>query len=199
MEPSRLRARADRANAQCKLGDLLAEYGYGVVQDTHREQQFACQLHGADNKPSARYYPLTNSTYCWVCQKTRDPIAYVMEHEHVDFKDAIRLLEGRLGLPSLPWEDDRLAEPAPRNPVDEINNRVLGFDERRGYVERLLMSMMQERLQDNTEAKTLLMFWEVFDRIEYGMLRENWTDAQGMEGLALLERRLLEHGRMKPS
>lgn len=189
MSVPRLRARADRVNAECKLGELLSDYGYGVVQDTHREQQFACQLHGADNKPSARYYPLTNSTYCWVCQKHRDPIAYVMEHENVDFKDAIRLLEERLGLPALPWEDDQVR---PRSPVDEINriaDRPVIFDEVHQQMQRFLMSSTEERELD---TKTLLLFWEVFDRIEYGVTREKWSDEQGIEGLKLLKQRVLE-------
>ena len=94
MSRTRLRARADRVNQECDLGDLLQGYGYGVVPDRQREQQFSCDLHGMDNKPSARLYGYNNTTYCWVCQKKRDAISYVMEKEHLNFRDAIEQLGG---------------------------------------------------------------------------------------------------------
>jgi hypothetical protein len=185
---SRLRARADRVKKECDLGGLLQEYGYDVVPDSHREQQFACQLHGADNKPSARFYPQNNSTYCWVCQKTRDPLAYVMEHEHVEFREAVQLLEKRLGLPSLPWEE----AVRPKTVAQEIDDLARGdvpYDREAERVRRLLDGLTRER---DLDAEALVRFWEAYDRVEYGMAREGWEEYKAIQVLQALRERIMQ-------
>jgi hypothetical protein len=189
--PTRTRARADRVNQACNLGELLSDYGYAVVPDEHREQQFACTLHGRDGKPSARYYPVSNSTYCWVCQKTRDPIAYVMEHESVEFPEAIRLLEQRIGLDPLPWDDDDGVE-RPRTEVEKIEEMALRrttYAAEKERTQKLLDGMTRDR---DLDAPTLLLFWEVFDRVDHGMARESWPESKGITALEHLRQRAFE-------
>ena len=189
MSVTRLRARADRVNRECDLGELLQEYGYAVVPDPEREQQFSCDLHGPDLKPSARLYGANNSTYCWVCQKKRDPIAYVMEKENAKFVEAIEMLERRLGLAPLPWEDEG---DRPRDVADELDEiaamRVTYADERE-RTHRLLTAETQER---SLNAATLLSFWEAFDRVDYGVARQDWGESRGIVGLKKLRERLFE-------
>lgn len=185
---SRLRARADRVKRECDLGGLLQEYGYSVVPDSHREQQFACQLHGADNKPSARFYPQNNSTYCWVCQKTRDPIAYVVEHEHVEFREAVQLLEKRMGLPSLPWEEPVRPKTVAQE-IDDIARGGSSFDQVSDRVRHFLEGITRDR---DLDAKKLVRFWELFDRVEYGVVREGWDDEKAIEVLQGLRERILQ-------
>jgi len=185
---SRLRARADRVNQECDLGALLQEYGYAVVPDRQREQQFSCDLHGVDAKPSARLYGATNSTYCWVCQKTRDPIAYVMEKEHVGFVEAVDMLERRLGLSPLPWKDE---EERPRDLVDELEDLASadgGYEVERGRARRFLDQLTQERELD---VLTLLAFWEAFDRVEYAVARQGWPERKGAEAMAKIRERVM--------
>lgn len=190
MSRSRLRARADRVNQECDLGDLLQSYGYMVVPDRQREQQFSCDLHGVDNKPSARLYGPNNTTYCWVCQKSRDPIAYVMEKEGVNFREAIETLERRLGLPTLPWEDEQHeGRPDPARELDRIADPGTSYDGERTRIEKLLLTLTRER---DLDARTLLSFWEVFDRVDYGVARQNWGEAKGMEAMVQLRGRLME-------
>lgn len=195
MSFERLRARANRVKEECDLGALLQEYGYDVVPDRQREQQFACNLHGPDNKPSARLYGHNNTTYCWVCQKTRDPISYVQEIEQVSFKDAIEMLEKKLGLPSLPWSDDLKREVKVEDEIDEITRRHVSYEDERDRLRKILDGLTGDRLDEgsegNLDAQTLLAFWEVFDRIDYGVARENWSEAKGAAGLEKLRHRVM--------
>ena len=184
MSVSRIRARADRVNAACDLGELLQGYGYAVVSDPHREQQFSCDLHGPDHKPSARYYPESNSTYCWPCAKKRDPVEWVKEKEQVNFIRAIEILEERLQLPTLPWSDaepdkpvDHLAE------HDRISSQGESYLDIKARVQRLLEMITEDR---GLACNDLLTFWEVFDRIDYGVARQGWDVEQGSSGLTKL-------------
>lgn len=193
----RLRARADRVVEQCDLGQLLYEYGYSVVPDRHREQQFSCDLHGPDHKPSARYYGPSNTTYCWVCQKTRDAISYVQEKEHVGFREAIETLERRLGLDPLPWEDDRERGPTPQQEQQALARPTRSFEEERRRMEKFLDGLTRDRLDERPghhvlDCPSLLSYWEAFDRIDYGVAKENWPEAKGSEGLRKLYDRVLE-------
>lgn len=191
---SRLRARADRVKRECDLGSLLRDYGYDVVPDEHREQQFACQLHGVDHKPSARFYPVNNSTYCWVCQKTRDPIAYVMEHENIEFREAIQILERRLGLPSLPWEEEPERPKTVAQEIEDIARTQTSFDSEDARTRRFLEGLTRDR---DLDAKTLVRFWEAFDRIGYGVAREGWFEEKGIAALQKLRERIMD--RLKAS
>ena len=192
MSRTRLRARADRVNETCDLGELLQGYGYTVVPDRQREQQFSCDLHGMDNKPSARLYGYNNTTYCWVCQKKRDSIAYVMEKESLNFRDAIERLERSLGLPTLAWDDEADREPNPVSEIEEIEeiakpDRSYGVERER--VHKFLDTLTSDR---DLDAKTLLVFWEVFDRVDYGGVKQDWGEPKGVTALIQLRTRLME-------
>jgi len=186
MSFERMRARAERVKQECDLGQLLQEYGYAVVPDRHREQQFACDLHGVDNKPSARLYGHNNTTYCWVCQKTRDPISYVMEKELVNFREAIERLEEKLGLPPLPWSDEENKPVNVANEIEAMEIQTASFEREKERVGKFLQSLTSDR---DLNATTLLSLWEVYDRIDYGVARQNWPEKKGAVAmLKLLER-----------
>lgn len=176
---SRLGARAARVKRTADLGEILQGYGYHVVPDAHREQQFSCDLHGPDQKPSARYYPATNSTYCWVCQKSRDPISWVMEKEGLDYRQAVATLEQRLGLDPLPWEDAKKPA-APGSSSSDSNT----FEREQRRTSLMLQEFTSER---ELPQNVLLAFWEVFDRVSYGVAREGWLEKEGYRALARLQ------------
>lgn len=190
MSRGRLRARADRVKEEADLGELLAEWGYMVVPDRQREQQFSCDLHGPDHKPSARYYGLSNSTYCWVCQVQRDAIQWVMEKEMLDFRGAIEHLEDRLGLPPLPWDDDRERRVSAEDEVAEASVRpVRSYEQERDRLRTILRDLTDDR---QLARDDLLAFWEVFDRIDYGIAKQNWEEAKGASATARLRERVME-------
>jgi DNA primase len=189
---SRMRARADRVLEEVDLGEILQEYGYAVVPDRMREQQFSCDLHGHDNKPSARFYGHDNTTYCWVCRKKRDAINYVMEKELLDFREAVEYLEQRLGLDRLPWSDE--GEAPRRQTPEEIVAAAqtvpdATYEEERDRLRRFLDSITRERDLDSDD---LLAFWEVYDRIDYGVARQSWGEDKGHAAVARLRERVMQ-------
>lgn len=97
--------RADRIKREIPLDRLLSEYGYAVYEGSG-EQQFSCDLHGdgSDGSPSARFYPESNSFYCFACGKARDSIALVMEKEGLEFNKACQALERKYGLSEWQYE-----------------------------------------------------------------------------------------------
>lgn len=191
MSFERMRARAERIKTECDLGVLLQDYGYAVVPDRHREQQFACDLHGVDHKPSARFYGHNNTTYCWVCQKTRDPISYVMEKELITFREAIDLLEKKLRLGPLPWSDEYQRPIAVEDEISKIEKArtVVTYEQAKLRLSKILSTLTAER---EFNSSSLLAFWEVFDRVDYGVARENWEEHKGAAAMEGLRERLMK-------
>lgn len=197
MSFERMRARAERVKVECDLGKMLQDYGYAVVPDRHREQQFSCDLHGPDNKPSARFYGHNNTTYCWVCQKTRDPISYVMEKELMTFREAVEHLEKMMGLPPLPWSDEHQRPITVQDEIDQIDKaaREVNYEATKEKIRELLQRETEDRLVSNEgglDMRSILGFWEVFDRVDYGVARENWPESKGAAALLALRKRVME-------
>lgn len=190
----RLRARRDRVLEVVDLGEILQEYGYAVVPDRYREQQFSCDLHGQDHKPSARYYGENNTTYCWVCQKKRDAIAYVMEKEHLDFREAIELLERRMSLPPLPWSDEDPGAGEAQASREQAEARRAAYQTELAILRKFLDGLTEERLRGEAKLScaTLLSFWEVLDRVDYGVAKEGWSEAKGIEAIHKLREQVLQ-------
>ena len=197
MSFERMRARAERVKTECDLGQLLQDYGYGVMPDRHREQQFQCDLHGVDNSPSARLYGHNNTTYCWACGKTRDPISYVVEKELINFRDAIEFLEKKLNLPPLPWSDEHERPVTGEDEIEAIvkAGKALSFEAEKTKIREFLQTETEDRLlskEGGLDSNSILAFWEVFDRVDYGVARENWPEAKGAAGMLALRGRVMK-------
>jgi hypothetical protein len=161
---------------------VLAEYGYRVNPDgSDHEQQFSCDLHGdgRDNKKSARYYPASNSMYCWACGRARDSITLVREKNGIGFHEAATWLERRYGLPELPWEAEETVKA-----VEIQTERVSPPNEGLKRLERALSIATQER---SMTAERLAAFWEAHDGLAY-KLREG-ADIIGLPEQALAKLR----------
>lgn len=100
------RRRADKVNERVSIFDVLRSYDILLPSD-EREVQYPCPLHGDGNDRSfsARVYPHSNSTHCFACHKTRDPIEWVRDKEQVGFMDAIKKLEERWDIEPPPVPD----------------------------------------------------------------------------------------------
>lgn len=83
--------------ANVSLADLLVNYGSSLPQRL-QPQQLSCPFHGRDLSMSARYYPDTNSMYCFACKEAWDPISFVMKTNGLKFMDAARHLASKQGL-----------------------------------------------------------------------------------------------------
>lgn len=169
---------------------LLRDYGYNIIPDDHREQQYRCDLHGIDNKPSARYYPRTNSVYCFACGKSRDPVSLVMDKEALTFRDACNSLEERFDLPALPWDEDVTEEA--RSVVDDLDAIVesgVTFEREAARLNRLLDNIV---LDKDLDVRVTLGFVEVYDRIMYGVKKQDWPEPEGKTAFGKLHRRIME-------
>lgn len=185
---TRNRQRADRINERVDMGSLMLDYGYEVVPDDFREQQYRCDLHGMDNKPSARFYPRTNSTFCFACQKSRGPIDLVMDKEGLAFGQALDRLEKANRLPPLPWPD----EVPPEEQLDEIEaiqHAGSSFTEEYRSLNRFLDMLISDR---DLDLPTLLKYTEALDRIGYGFHKEEWSEDQGKRALRKLHGAVVE-------
>ncbi len=161
---TRASAAAERIRDEIPLIQVLAGYGYDVdPRGEDHEQQFSCDLHGgADNKPSARYYP-TNQFFCFACGRSRDAITLVQEKEGVTFWKAVRLLEKEYGLDPLPWSPED-QEQTPRQVVEEALRRKESPQEALDRAERLLFNLTQER---SLTIQQTAGFWEVLDQVQH--------------------------------
>ena len=159
---SRAKARADRIRKEIPLDEILVQYGYAVIPNADREQQFACDLHGdgSDGKPSARFYPDSTSWHCFACSKSRDAISTVMEKEGKNFSEACSDLERRYNLPPLPWSDEK-----PKRVDTEIKTQKEVSVE--DYSKSLLKSLKSFGRGNDIPLSKLLKMWEVHDMLMY--------------------------------
>jgi hypothetical protein len=165
---------ADRIRADLPMLEVLADYGYAVHPNGgDREQSFSCDLHGdgRDSRPSAIYYPRTNSFHCFACSRSRDTVTLVMEKEGLTFWPAIRKIEKQYGLPPLPWEDDAESPDAPRPPTpgQQITSVLDGqgevtWERASARVETFLRGLCEERTLDPAVAVRL---WEAYDKVRF--------------------------------
>jgi DNA primase len=81
-------------NENVSLHDILESVDVHLRQ-VLRPEQMSCPFHGADTSMSARYYPETNSMYCFACKKSWDPIGFWMQYAEVRFMEAARHLASK--------------------------------------------------------------------------------------------------------
>jgi len=187
-------ARAKRIQESVNILDLLDGYGYEDIDATmDREQQYRCDLHGQDNKPSARVYPQSNSTYCFACGKARDVVGFVMDKEGLAFRDACRVLEERYGLPA--WKEEaskqetiESAASKAQNEIESLSRSKRTFDQESRRLEHLLTNITTDR---EIPMNDVLALWEGYDRIVHGVKREDWQEEQAKEALGKLRERVL--------
>ena len=172
----RAKQRADRIRAEVPMAKILAGYGYRVRTDAgDREQNFSCDLHGdgRDSRPSAIFYPRTNSAHCFACSRSRDAITWVQEKEGIDFWSAVKKIEADYNLPPLPWEDDipekgtGTAPARPRGATSEVEAALThaeSYDASEDRVRRYLTALCAERIVPPAKVYAL---WEAYDKVRY--------------------------------
>lgn len=171
----RSRLRAERIQEEIDISQVLIDFGYNVHPGA--EHQFSCDLHGDgfDSKPSARVYPESSSWYCWACEKSRDAIETVRAKQGIGFMEAMKWLEDRYGLDTLPWTDqqrEEMRKVEKANPFEETYRRARSYDEEREDTKRFLDDLTYDR---DLPYEQLLAFWEAFDMIQY-KLRKGWAE-----------------------
>ena len=128
--------------------DQLLEDEYNIPIRRKDEVQFPCPLHGdgKDKRFSGRYYPDTNSTYCWACKQPRDAISWVQDYEKkrrgnpMDFSEALQELEQRYNInpPSPPQDRERGGdEPKPISKEFKELCRIVDGEDPSGLEDRV--------------------------------------------------------------
>jgi len=107
------------------LGDLMKREG--LITGELDEEQFSCKFHGVDRKKSARYYRLTDTSYCWVCKEKLDLISYIKKQEGLSFGGAINhiIKEYRIDTSVLPEATEEHVKALEKRTVPKIDNRKL--------------------------------------------------------------------------
>lgn len=187
---SRFHRRVDRIRKDVPVDDLLSHYGYRIVPGMGREQQFSCDLHGdgTDGKPSGRYYPESNSWYCFACRKARDPIQTVREKEGCDFGTALSFLEAKYNLPPLPWEEgdseqDTWSLFRPESPDPESH---------KNRAKRCLQSALSERSLSFEESMSYLIEYNRILSVHWNSQREVADPQSAIYDLDQYRRSLLD-------
>ncbi len=71
--------------------------GYVALRPVGPTFKGLCPFHD-DHRPSFDVDPRRQRYRCWSCGKTGDVINFIMEHDHVEFRDALELLARRAGI-----------------------------------------------------------------------------------------------------
>jgi len=193
---SRARRRADRIRAEIPIQRVLSDYGYEVDGGYDGEQQFSCDLHGdgVDIKPSARVYPDSGSWYCFSCDATRDAIQTVRDKEGIEFFPALRKIEERYRLPTMPFEegDYDTTKGAAHGASKEVAglldpSKTFEDDQKRAHT--LLDGVTVDK---DLPMLDTLKLWEAFDKICFVVRKETLSEANGRIALAKIRKRTIE-------
>jgi hypothetical protein len=95
--------RVNGVKENVSMTDVLHLFGI-TVHTVDREFQYPCPLHGdgRDSSFSARYYPDSESTYCFACHKSRDVVEWVRDAKGLSFSKALAFLEQSFDLAPIP-------------------------------------------------------------------------------------------------
>lgn len=86
--------------SKLNMADIMLQYGISFTYDPKiaGEVQYRCPFHGADNKPSARYYNKTQSCYCWYCKKSWNVVSFIMDKEKLPYRSALMWIVNKYGI-----------------------------------------------------------------------------------------------------
>lgn len=189
MDDELFERRIQQIREKVPIVQLLADFGYDVNPefDDH-EQQFPCDLHGdgTDIKPSARFYPESNSYYCFGCGLSRDAIRLVQEKQNLKFTEALQFLEKKFSLPNLGWSSDYKS---PRREIEDSLRRSVTFEDASRAAERLLTMITQERMLDRIRT---LKLWEFYDRVCWQVREGVMDEGSGKVAMKGLREKVLQ-------
>ncbi|MBX3436263.1 MAG: DNA primase [Planctomycetaceae bacterium] len=88
----------EAVRAQTDIVSLVGETVRLSAARGGREFVGLCPFHD-DHNPSMRVYPGQQTFRCWVCNTGGDCFTFVMESEHVEFREALEILAQRAKIP----------------------------------------------------------------------------------------------------
>lgn len=78
---SALKTKIDYVRENLPFRGVFAFYGLDWKSD--ESHQLSCEFHGEDRNPSSRYYPASQSIFCFACNKQRDVIEFIKDKEEL--------------------------------------------------------------------------------------------------------------------
>lgn len=95
-----IKKRANAVRQTYSAYACISEFGHGEdIPDENTSVQISCFYHGADNRPSARYYPRSGGrsdhVHCYKCHESWDSINLYAKFRGLRFMDALTDLERR--------------------------------------------------------------------------------------------------------
>ena len=136
------------------------------LPDEYTAYQISCPFHGADARPSARYYPPADGRpghfYCYKCKDNLDSITLTSRFKGLRFMDALADLERRfrIKIPRRP-EGPEIVEPTDRN-SKYVSDKWQDVTRVLTLLESKLL-----RIRDKCEMADFTKFCRVMDAISY--------------------------------
>lgn len=112
---------------------------YIEVQKAGRNYKAKCPFHN-EKTPSFHISPERGSYYCFGCHAGGDMFSFVQEIEHIDFKEALKVLAAKAGVELVPVSKEK--KTATDRAFDALDQAT---------------SFFQEQLADGSEAKNYLL------------------------------------------
>jgi len=162
-----IKQRSDAVRQAYSAFDCLNENGGGeMIPDESSPTQIPCKWHGADNRPSARYYPKSGREYdhfyCFKCKIRLDSINLYAKFRGLRFMDALTDLERRfrIKIPRRP-EGPEIVEPSERK-SDYASDKWRDVPRVLTILERKLLSC-----RDKCSMSDYIKFCRLIDSIRY--------------------------------
>jgi len=146
--------------------DALMERGVDSIPDDTTPTQIQCPFHGADNRPSARYYPRSGGKHdyvrCFKCRENWDSISLLSKYQGLRFMDALVALERRfhIQIPKRP-EGPEIVEPAERG-SQYVSDKWADTPRMISMMETKLL-----RIRDKCNLTDYIKFCRVLDAIDW--------------------------------
>lgn len=156
--------------SQYSAFDALKEHGFGeAIPDNMTPTQVSCPVHGADTRPSARYYPSDGSRadyiHCYACKLHADSIGLYSKFKGLKWYDALKELERRFGIKVLKRPD----APDIEEPPDKSSSKY----ESEAWADVPLMLQIMEkkllRIRDKVTLGDYIKFCRVLDNVRWDL------------------------------
>ncbi len=142
------------------------------VPDESTPYQIACPFHGADNRPSARYYPREGGKHdyvrCFKCRENWDCINLQAKFNGIRFMDSLQDLERRFHI-KIPKKPDA---PEFTDPVDRDSNYVSDLWKDVPRQLKMLESMLG-RIRPKCGLSDYIKFCRVLDTVQWDFDKTN--------------------------
>lgn len=142
-----------------------------TIPEYGRASQFICPFHkfGQEHRPSARFYPDTDSMHCFTCNRSWTPLQFHAEASDATIKEAALQLRAH-GIKISP-KTARLSE----DPKKELDDLVI-------------LASIRFRAKPDTPARRKM--YDIFDRIQ-ALVLTGQGDAR--EGVAVIRSAIHEY------